>query len=326
MNRRDLIVLVGGAVVAGAHAVRAQQPALPVIGYLNSAALANSADLVAAFRQGLSEAGYAEGRNVTIEYRWAEGRYDRLAALANDLVRRQVTVIAATSTPVALAAKAATATIPVVFTTGNDPVKVGLVNSLSRPGGNLTGVTRFNLELAPKRLQLLHELVPAATVAALLVNPSNPNAETLARDLREAARTLGLQLHVLHAGAESEFSAVFEALIQLQAGGLVIGPDPFFNSRTEKLAALAIRHAVPAIYQYRKFVAAGGLMSYGASNTDSHRQLGTYAGRILAGAKPADLPVEQSTKVELILNLKTAQALGLTVPQALLARADEVIE
>jgi putative tryptophan/tyrosine transport system substrate-binding protein len=326
MNRRDLIALLGGAALAWPLAARAQQKAMPVIGYLNGAALADSSDLVAAFKQGLSETGYVEGSNVTIVYRWAEGLYDQLPALANDLVQRHVTVIAATSTPVALAAKAATATLPIVFTIGGDPVKVGLVASLARPGGNLTGVTRFNVDLGPKRLELLHEFVPGATRVALLVNPRNPNTETLSKDLQEAARVLGLQIDILQASAESEFNAVFETLVQRRLGALVIGSDPFFNSRSEQLAALTARHAVPAIYQYRKFPEAGGLMSYSASNTESHRKLGAYVGRVLAGAKPADLPVEQSTKVELIINLKAAQALGLTVPQSILARADEVIE
>jgi putative ABC transport system substrate-binding protein len=325
MNRRDLIALLGAA-LARPLAARAQQKAMPVIGYLNGAALADSSDLVAAFKQGLSEAGYVEGKNVAIEYRWAEGLYDRLPALANDLVQRQVSVIAATSTPVALAAKAASATLPIVFTIGGDPVKIGLVASLARPGGNLTGVTRFNVDLGPKRLELLHEFVPGATTVALLVNPRNPNTATLSRDLEEAARVLGLQIDILQANAESEFDAVFETLVQRRLGALVIGNDPFFNSQSGQLAALTARHAVPAIYQYRKFPEAGGLMSYSASNTMSHRKLGAYVGRVLAGAKPADLPVEQSTKVELIVNLKAAQALGLTVPQSLLARADEVIE
>jgi putative ABC transport system substrate-binding protein len=319
------MLFVGGMMTA-ARPLRAQQKAMPVIGYLNGATLADTADLVGAFRDGLGEVGFVEGKNVTIEYRWAEGNYDRLPALANDLVRGQVTVIAATSTPVALAAKAATATIPIAFTIGGDPVKLGLVTSLSRPDGNLTGVTRFNVELGPKRLELLHELVPAAAKVALLVNPSNPNTETLSSDLQMAADALGLMIDVLQAGAESEFDTIFETLVQRRIGALVIGNDPFFNSRSEQLAALTVRHAVPAIYQYRKFVEAGGLMSYGASNTDSHRQLGVYIGRILAGAKPTDLPVEQSTKVDLLINFTTAKALGLTVPQTILGRADEVIE
>jgi putative ABC transport system substrate-binding protein len=327
VKRRDFNALLCGTAFAWPFAAIAQrEQSVPVIGYLNGATLAGSANLLAAFRKGLSETGYVERQNVAIEYRWADEQYDRLPALATDLVRRPVTVIAATSTPAALAAKAATATIPIVFSVGNDPVKVGLVTNLGRPDGNVTGVTRFNVELAPKRLELLHDAIPAATVVALLVNPSNPNAETLSRDLQGAARTLGLQLHALRASTEADFNAAFAKLIQLRAGALVIGADPVFNSRSEQLAALALRHAVPAMYQYREFAAAGGLMSYGASNTDSHRQLGVYAGRILAGARLADLPVQQSTKVELIINLKTARALGLTIPQSLLLRADEVIQ
>ena len=297
-----------------------------MIGYLNGAAPAGSADLVAAFRDGLRDAGYVEGQNVAIEYGWAEGDYDRLPALANDAVNRHVAIIAATSTPVALAAQKATKAIPIAFTVGGDPVKIGLVRSLSHPGGNLTGVTRFNVELAPKRLQLLHELVPTVTVAALLVNPNNPNTPTISRDLEAASRVIGMQIHVLQAGTDDEIDAAFKTLVQLRMGALVIGNDPFFNSRSEKLAELTIRSVIPAIYQYRNFVEAGGLLSYGASNTDSHRQLGHYVGRILAGEKPNDLPVQQSTKVDLIVNLKTAKSFGLTVSQTILGRADEVIE
>jgi putative tryptophan/tyrosine transport system substrate-binding protein len=249
-----------------------------------------------------------------------------LPALAADLVQHQVAVIAATSTPPALAAKAATTTIPIVFTTGSDPVEFGLVTSLSRPGGNLTGVTRMNLELGPKRLDLLHELVPSAAIIGLLVNPTNPNTEILSRDVTAAGGSLGVQIHVLQARTEAEFAAAFEGLKELRAGALLIGPDPFFNTRIAQLAALTISNAVPTMYQYREFAAAGGLSSYGGSLTDSHRQVGVYVGRILAGAKPSDLPVEQSTKVELIINLKTAGALGVTIPPAILARADEVIE
>jgi putative ABC transport system substrate-binding protein len=298
---------------------------MPVIGFLNAASPDLYAHLVRAFSQGLSEAGYIDGRNVVIEYRWAESHYDRLPALAAELVRRQVTVIAANSAA-AVAAKAATTTIPIVFDTGFDPVQLGLVASLSRPGGNLTGVSNLNVELGPKRLELVRELVPAATVIALLINPTNPNAENLLRDHQAAARTFGIQLHVLRASNESEIDVIFSTLGQVGAEALVIGADTFFISRSKQLAALALRHALPAIFQYPEFAAAGGLMSYGGSLTDAYRQVGVYTGRILKGEKPADLPVQQSTKAELIINLKTAKALGLSVPPTLLARADEVIE
>jgi putative tryptophan/tyrosine transport system substrate-binding protein len=307
---------------------RAQQPPMPVIGFVGSASPEPWADRLSAFRQGLSEAGYVEGRNVTIEYRWSDGRNDRLTALAADLVRRQVAVIVAPgSAPAALAAKAATLTIPVVFSTGGDPIALGLVASLNRPGGNLTGVTALSSEVGPKRLELLHGVVPTATIVALLVNPTSPGlARSATKDMEAAARTLGVQLHILEASTERDFDTTFATLAQLRAGGLVISPDAFFTSRVEQLAVQAIRHAVPSIYHFREFAAAGGLMSYGASFTDPVRQVGIYTGRILKGEKPADLPVQQVTKVELILNLKTAKTLGLDIPPTLLARADEVIE
>ena len=325
MRRREFISLLGGA-ATWPLAARAQQPAMPVIGFLNGASPDGYAPMLAAFRQGLKEAGYVEGQNVAIEYRWAEGQYDRLAALAGDLVHRQVSVIAATSTPANLVAKAATSTIPIVFTTGSDPVQIGLVTNLSRPGGNVTGVTQLTVEVLPKRLELAHELVPTATFVAVLVNPTNPNAETVTGELQTAAATLGVQLNVLHASTEAEIDDTFTSLRQQRASVLLIGADAFFNSQTKQLAALAIRHLVPAIFEYRQFVAAGGLASYGGSVIDSYHLAGGYTGRILKGDKPADLPVLQSTKVELIINLRTAKALGLTVPLSLLGRADEVIE
>jgi putative ABC transport system substrate-binding protein len=324
--RRDFLGLVGAA-AAWPLAARAQQPALPVIGYLGIASPEAFAGRLRAFRLGLGEIGYVEGQNVAIEYRWAEGRYDRLPALAADLVRRQVTVIVAPGgIPSALAAKAATATIPTVFETGADPVAVGLVASLNRPGGNVTGVTSLNGEVEPKRLELLHELVPGTSMIARLDNPTSPTAESVTREVQAAARTLGLQVHVLQADNDRDIDAAFAALIKLQAGALMIAADPFFNSRSEQLAALAARHAVPAIAQPHEFPAAGGLMSYGGSISESHRQAGLYVGRILKGEKPADLPVQQVTKVELTINLRTAKTLGLTVPLPLLTRADEVIE
>jgi len=326
LGRREFITLLGGAAVARPFAARAQQPAMPVVGFLNSESPDLYARAARAFRQGLSESGYFDGRNVTIEFRWAEGKYDRLPAMVGDLIRRQVSVIAANSPAAVQAAKAATTTIPIVFATGYDPVAVGLVASLARPGGNLTGVTTLSTEVAPKRLELLHELLPKATAIGLLVNPAVAYAEVISRELQAPARALGLHLHVLGASTVHDFDNVFATLTRLRAEGLVIGSDPFFSSHSEQLAALAIRHAVAAIYQYRDFAAAGGLMSYGGSVTDMYRQVGAYAGRILAGARAAELPVVQATKVELIINLKTAKSLGLEMPSALLARADEVIE
>ena len=324
VKRREFITLLGGA-VTWPLAARAQQPAMPVIGFLNSASAESFAPFVAAFRQGLSEAGYIEGRNVAVEYRWADEQYDRLPALAADLVRRRADVIAANQIS-AEAAKAATATIPIVFTTALDPVQLGLVAALNRPGGNLTGVTTLNVELLPKRIELLHQLSPNATDLALLVNSTNPSAGALSRDAHAAARSLGLQLHVLEASSESDFEPAFTKLALIRVGGLVIGPDPFFVGRSAQLAALALRKAVPAVFEFRQFVSAGGLMSYGGSLTDVYRLAGVYVGRVLKGEKPADLPVHQSTKVELMINLKTARTLDLTVPASLLARADEVIE
>jgi putative ABC transport system substrate-binding protein len=327
LRRREFITFLGGAVAAWPLAVRAQQPAMPVIGFLRNTAATGSMHLVTAFLQGLKEAGFVEDRNVAIEYRWADNQNDRLPALAADLVRRQVAVIVAAAIPAALAAKAATTTIPIVFEMGADPVEVGLVASLNRPGGNLTGVTTLNVELGPKRLELLHEVVPTTRSIALLVNPASPvNAERLSTDTQAAARTFGLQLHVLHASTERDLDAVFASLAQMRAGALVIGNDAFFLSRNEQLVALTVRHAVPTIFAYREFPAAGGLMSYGGSLTDAYRLTGVYTGRILKGEKPANLPVQQSTKVELLFNLKTAKALGLTIPLPLLGRADEVIE
>jgi putative ABC transport system substrate-binding protein len=328
MQRREFITLLGSATAVWPLTARAQQSSLPVIGFLSSASPDLYAIRLRAFRQGLKEAGYVEGQNVAIEYRWAEGQNNRLPVLAAELVHRQVDVIVAGGgTPSAVTAKAAAATIPIVFAVGVDPVALGLVSSLNRPGGNLTGITNMNVEVGPKRLELLRELIPTATSIALLINPTSPNlAEPFTRAMKAAASTLGLQLQVLQASTEQDFDRVFAALAQSRPKGLVIMPDVFFDTRSEQLAALTLRHAVPAIFQFRPFVAAGGLMSYGSNETDNYRLLGTYAGRVLKGEKPANLPVVQSTKVELILNLKTAKALGLTVPLPLIGRADEVIE
>jgi putative ABC transport system substrate-binding protein len=325
-DRREFITLVGGA-AAWPLAARAQQPMMPVIGFLNAASLDGFRPMVAAFHRGLQESGYVEGGNVAIEYRWADNQIDRLPALAADVVHRQVTMIAATSTPAALAAKGATQTIPIVFEMAGDPIRLGLVASLNRPGGNVTGVTNLDAEVAPKRVELLHELVPTASVIALLINPTDPAlVEPVSRASQAAAHTLGLHLHVLNVSTERDFDAVFANLIQLRVGGLVISPDVLFTSRSEQLAMLSLRHAVPAIYQHRQFVASGGLASYSGSIPDAYRLAGVYAARILKGEKPGELPVQQSTKVEMFLNLKTARALGITVPLPLLGRADEVIE
>ena len=328
IGRRQFISTIGGGAVAWPLAARAQQPAMPVIGFLNAASSESYARQLAAFLKGLTETGYVESHSVTIEYRWAHGQNDRLPALAAELVQRQVAVIAATSTPAALAAKAATTTIPIVFETGADPVQLGLVPSLDRPGGNVTGVTQTNTEVAPKRLELLHELLPTAHVMALLVNRTDPSvAEPITKEVQGAARTLGLELHVLSASTDRDFDAVFAELIQIRAGGLVISAgDPIFVSRSQQLAALALHHAVPTIGAGPEFVAAGGLLSYGSDIADAYRLAGNYTGRILNGDKPADLPVQQATKVELLINARTAKALGITVPLTLLGRADEVIE
>jgi putative tryptophan/tyrosine transport system substrate-binding protein len=325
MRRREFITLVGG-VAALPVTAWAQQSGVPVIGFLGSRASGDDPQLLTAFRRGLQETGYVEGQNVAIEYRFAEGQYDRLPVLAADLVRRQVALIAGNG-PAAQAAKASTATIPIVFTAGFDPVEVGLVASLNRPGGNITGASILDVELGPKRLELLHELAPRASIIALLVNSADPTrAANISKAIQKAARTLGLQSHVMQASSEHDFDAVFASLLQMRVDGLVIGGDPFFNSRGEHLGELTARHAVPAIFQFREFTIGGGLASYGANLPDSYRQVGVYAGRILKGEKPADLPIVQSSKFDFVINLRTAKALGLTVPPKLLFTADEVIE
>jgi len=328
MNRRELLIVLGGGAAVWPLPAVAQQKAMPVVGFLSSASPDFLSQLQAAFVHGLGETGYAEGQNVAIEYRSAEGRYERLAALVADLVGRKVDLIAVGGGGdiATRAAKDGTSTIPIVFMGGGDPVGEGLVGSLARPGGNLTGVSFIAVELTPKRLELLSELVPQAKVIALLVNPHGPNAEATVRDVQEAARLKGLRLHVLNAGTESEIDNAFLTLSKRGVDGLLVGADPFFGTRREQLAALAVRHAVPAMNAFREFVVSGGLISYGPSLTGTFRQGGIYAGKILNGAKPGDLPVEQPTKFEMVINLKTAKALGLTVPQSLLARADEVIE
>jgi putative ABC transport system substrate-binding protein len=329
MRRRDFIIFLAGAMAAWPLAARAQPKAMPVIGVLNTGSpgpSSSSAPFMAAISQGLSEAGYVEGQNLAIEYRWAEGHYDRLPALAADLVGRKVDLIIANSPPSALAAKSATSTIPIVFRGGEDPVRAGLVASLARPGGNLTGVSFIPDGLTAKRLELMSELVPGAGLIALLVNPNNPNVERIIRNVQQAARAKGVQLPILKASTETEINAAFTSLIELAAGALLVAADPFLSSRREQLVALASRHAVPSIYAWREFAASGGLISYGASLTSGYRLVGAYAGKVLNGAKPADLPVQQPTTFELVINLTTAKALGLTVPQSMLMRADEVIE
>ena len=328
MKRREFITLVGGAAATWPLAARAQQSAMPVVGFINAALPQPYARMSSAFLKGLNETSYIEDQNVKIEYRWGQGQIDRMPAFAADLVHRQVAVIAATGTPAALAAKAATTTIPIVFETGSDPVQLGLVASLNRPGGNVTGVTQLGVEVAPKRLEVLHELIPTAKIIALLVDPTDPAIfEKTTRGVQAAAQSLGLELHVLNVSTERDLDAVFANLIQLRAGGVVISGGQFFNSRSKQLAARALQHAVPTIFPYRDVAAAaGGLISYGASLIDAYRLAGIYTGRVLKGDKPADLPVQQSTKVELIINLKTAKSLGITVPISLLGRADEIIE
>ena len=328
MRRREFIkIIAGSAVTAWPFATRAQQPTMPVVGFLNAAAPRDYKREQAAFLKGLGETGYVEGQNVTIEYRWAEGNNDRLPALAADLIGRQVAVLAATSTPAALAAKTATASVPIVFEIGSDPVQLGLVSNLNRPGGNVTGVTQTNVEMAPKRLQVLHELLPAARVMAFLVNPANAaTTETTTREMLAAARTLGIELHVLNANIARDVEAAFTTAVELRAGGMVVSGGPFFFSQTENLAARCLQHAMPTIYQFHRFTAAGGLMSYGSEITDAYRLAGVYTGRVLKGDRPADLPVQQATKVEFIINLRTAKALGINVPNTLIGRADEVIE
>jgi putative ABC transport system substrate-binding protein len=324
MRRRELLLLLGSAMTA-VRPLRAQRKAMPVIGFLNSGTPSSIAQYVAAFHQGLRDTGYVEAQNVAVEYRWAE-TYDRLPALAVDLVQRNVDVIATGNFPAARAAKNATSTIPIVFEIGVDPVESGLVASLARPGGNLTGISSMSIELTPKRVELLTELVPRAGVIALLVNPTNPTTERVLPDVVDAATAKGVQLRILKASAESEIDIAFASLAELRAGALILPSDPFFNARPELFATIAARYSVPTIYAWRAFVAAGGLISYGPSLPDAFRQVGNYVGQILKGAKPADLPVHQSAKFELTVNLNTAKALGLTVPQSILARADEVLE
>ena len=325
MRRREFLGVLGAAAVAWPVGARAQQK-VPVIGFLDSRSASDTRSAVAAFLAGLKEVGYLEGQNVVIEYRWAEGQYDRLPALVADLLGRQVAVVFAAGPPAAPAVKAATATIPIVFTNGLDPVQLGLVESLNRPGGNATGYYLFSSTLEPKKLELLHELVPTAAAIGAVVNPTSPNAETVAADLQAAARARGLQVYVVEASNEHDIDAAFATVVGRGAGALVVGNDPYFTSRRDQFVGLAVRHALPVIYSVRDSVVAGGLMSYGTSINDAYRQGGVYTGRILKGERPADLPVVRPTKFELVINLKTAKALGLTVPPGLLVAADEVIE
>jgi putative ABC transport system substrate-binding protein len=326
LGRRRFLTLLSGAAVAWPIAARAQQPAMPVIGFLNGASPEGYALYAAAFRQGLKEAGYIDGQNVTIDYRWAEGRYERLPTQAADLVHRQVSVIAATSTPAMLVAKAATSTIPIVFTTGADPVQLGFVASLNQPGGNTTGVSFFTSEMGSKQAALVRELIPAAAHVGLLVNPNFPATDAQTRDVTTAASAIGFQIDVMQASDSREIETAFGALVRNRADALLVGSDPFFVSRRLQIATLTARHAIPAVYPVHDFADAGGLISYGASQTEAYRQAGIYTGKIIKGAKPADLPVMRSTKFELVINLPTARAIGLEIPPTLLARADEVIE
>ena len=327
MRRREFISLIGGVAATWPLAARAQQPAMPVIGFLNSASAAPWQPYVAGFRAGLKEAGYVDGQNVAIEFRWAEGRYDRLPGMAADLVRRKVAVLVATGgSPSVVAAKAATSTIPIVFTTGSDPIRAGFVTSISRPEGNVTGVNFFTTVLEGKRIGLLRALVPGLQLIAVLFNPDRPTHATEVREVQEAARAIGQQIHILLASNENAINAAFATATQLHAEAMLVGADPFFNSQRDKIIALAARHSIPAIYEHREFTQAGGLMSYGTNLSAGYRQVGVYVGRILKGEKPGDLPVVQSTKFEFVINLKAAKALGLTVPEGLLNAADEVIE